>query len=190
MATWHSTAFGFRILVCCLWRQGRRIVTRSKKLDRDMWKFSTDSVSAISLFKNFSHHVFARLRLSFIQHDRPDRLRFLFSNNLFLFSRDANDANIWRLWEICTLPCKSIWSIWRPWSWQKDPNIINKFRNFSILSTCRSKIHDCYTWFKIKTSDMTLIFGTRIKFSFRIFSFENHTWNKNSRSLFSLTSFV
>ena len=117
-----------------------------------MRKFSTHSVSATSLFKNFSHLAF--VRPGFIQHDRPDQLRFLFSNNLFLCILDANDAKIWRLREICALRCKSIWSIWRPRSWESDPNIINKFWNVSVLSICRSKIHDCYSWFKIKTSDM------------------------------------
>ena len=121
-----------------------------------MLKFSTHSVSATSLFKNFSHHAF--VRPGFIQHDRPDRLRFLFSNNLFLFILDANDAKIWRLREICALRCKSIWSIWRPWNRQSDPNVISKFRNVSILSICKLKIHDCYSWFKIKISDMNTYF--------------------------------
>ena len=108
-------------------------------LDRDIRKFSTHSLSATSLFKHFSHHGF--VRPGFMQHDRLDWLRFLFSNYR-------------PLREICVLLCKSIWRIWRPWSWQSDPIIINKLRNVSILSICRWKIHDYYSWFKIKTSDM------------------------------------
>ena len=54
-----------------------------------------------------------------------------------------------------------------------SPNIINKFRNVSILWICRSKMHDCYSWFKIKTNDM----NTHIRHENRVYSrnfpFEN-----------------
>ena len=116
-----------------------------------MRKFSTHSVSATSLFKNFSHHEF--VRPGFMRHDRPNRLRFLFINNLFLFILSVYiNAKIWRVRETCASSCKNIWSIWWPWSWQSDPNIINKFSNVFILSICRSKIHHCYTTFFYKES--------------------------------------
>ena len=116
-----------------------------------MQKYSIHSVSAASLFKNFSHHAF--VHPGFIQHDRPSRFRFLFINNLFLFILGVCiNAKIWRLQETCALSCKSIWSIWWPWSWQSDPNIINKFRYVSILSICKSKIHHYYTPFLYKQS--------------------------------------
>ena len=57
-----------------------------------MRKFSTHSVSATLLFKNFPHY--AVFGSGFIQHDGPDRLRFLFCNNFFLFMLDENDTKI------------------------------------------------------------------------------------------------
>ena len=72
-----------------------------------MQKYSTRSVSAASLFKNFSHHEF--VDPGFIQHDRPGRLRFLFINNFFLFILGVCiNAKIRRLQETYALSCKSI----------------------------------------------------------------------------------
>ena len=100
-----------------------------------MRKFYTHSVSASLLFNNFSHHVF--VRPGFIQYDRTNLFRLLFSNNLLLLILDANDAKIWLLREIFGLRCKSIW---RPWRWKSDPNINNKFSN-SWCKTSDMKTH-------------------------------------------------
>ena len=140
-------------------------------------------LNLFTLLKNFSYHVF--VRSCNIQHDLTIQLRFLFSNNLFLFILDVNDAKIWHLREICALHFKSIWNIWRPWSCQSDPNK-SKFRNASIFQICRSKTHDCYSWFEIKTSDNDTHIRHENQVSFSKFFF----WKSCSKQKLEIVIFI
>ena len=150
-----------------------------------MRKFSTHSVSATSLFKNFSHHAF--VHPGFIQHDRPNRLCVLFSHNLSLFILDADDAKIWWLREICVA------KVYKAFEGHKVGKVILISSKKSETSpSCRfvdQKYMIAINGLKSKPVTWIFRFGTRIEFSFRNFSFENHAQNKNSRSLFSLIFF-